>query len=57
VTGTAMDDFGNIRALDAQVWNERREQYIKLAEKHLQACEFETVNLYKAERQVWGVSK
>ncbi len=52
-----MDDFGNIRALDAQVWNERREQYVKLAEKHLQACEFETVNLYKAEKQVWGVSK
>jgi hypothetical protein len=54
-TGTTMDNFGNIHALDSEDWNERREQYRKVAEMHLQRCKFKTANLYERQKQLWGI--
>ena len=52
LTSTAMDDFGNLRALNSHEWTQKKKTYLQLAEKHLQTCEYKTVNLYKAQKQL-----
>ena len=55
LTGTTMDDFGNIRALDGTVWNHKRKYYIQVAEDHLRKCQFVTANLFETQKKLWGI--
>ena len=57
VSGTTMDDFGNIHILDSRTWNDRREQYLKVAQEHFINCQFKAANLYELQKKVWGMSK
>ncbi|PWT75594.1 MAG: hypothetical protein C5B60_05120 [Chloroflexi bacterium] len=36
LTGTMIDDFGTLRGLDSYAWNERKKQYVDLAQSHAQ---------------------
>jgi WD40 repeat protein len=46
LTGTTMDDFGNITALDYESWKNKREQYLRVAEQHARSCRYKEHNLY-----------
>jgi hypothetical protein len=54
VTGTKMDDIGNVTALNQEEWQERKKQYIAIAEKHLRTCKFKDANIYVRQKQFWG---
>ena len=54
ITGTKMDDYGNISALSADEWNVKKQKYIEIAEKHLKDCKYKNANLYLKQREIWG---
>ncbi len=53
-TGTRMDEYGNIFALSLEEWNAKRQRYIEIAEKHLNACKYKSANLYLKQKEAWG---
>jgi WD40 repeat protein len=53
VTGTEMDSFGNVHAIDIQRWQEKKQQYIGIAEKHLRTCKYLSANLYVRQKTLW----
>jgi hypothetical protein len=53
VTGTVMDDVGNIRALRPKEWTERQRQYREIAEHHLLTCRHRDANLYLQQKPFW----
>jgi len=46
MTGTAMDDVGNVTVLSSEAWLKRKEHYIDIAEKHLETCQYTHANRY-----------
>lgn len=57
VTGTVMDDLGNVTALTPEAWLERREKYIEIAEKHLKACQHKDANIYARQKPLWKTKR
>jgi hypothetical protein len=57
VTGTVMDDFGNVSVLHPEEWTKRKTQYRKSAEKHLIACQYRDANLYLRQKRLWGAAE
>ena len=57
ITGTTMDNFGNVSVLDSAAWNEKRTRYIAVASKHSSECKFSSANVYLRQKQLWAVSK
>ncbi len=53
VTGTFMDDLGNVITLNPEEWLERKERYIEIAEKHLEICQYKEANLYLQQKRFW----
>ena len=53
VTGTIMDDLGNISALPLEEWTKRKKQYREIAEQHLLTCQHRDVNLYLRQKPFW----
>jgi len=54
-TGTAMDDAGNVSALNKDQWEERRLKYIEIAEEHLKTCKYPKANMYVRQKKAWGM--
>lgn len=57
VTGTVMDDLGNVTVLKPEAWQERKKQYIEIAEKHLKTCQYKDANIYVSQKQFWEGGK
>ena len=57
VTGTVMDDLGNVTTLDPDKWLERKKQYIEIAEKHLNTCKYKDANIYARQKLFWEGKK
>jgi hypothetical protein len=57
VTGTVMDDAGNVSALPREKWTERQKQYRTIAEQHLITCQYREANLYLRQKSFWGVGE
>ena len=54
-TGTAMDDFGNVRALNKEEWETRKLEYIRISEDHLKTCKHRSANIYlNRQKLFWG---
>jgi WD40 repeat protein len=53
MTGTAMDDAGNIRALTAEEWLQRKNSYVVIAARHLTTCRYRDANLYLKQKSEW----
>jgi WD40 repeat protein len=54
-TGTAMDDFGNVRALNKEEWETRKQEYIRISEDHLKTCKHKSANIYlNRQKPFWG---
>jgi hypothetical protein len=56
VTGTLMDDVGNVSALPPEEWTKRKTQYRKVAEQHLITCQYRDANFYLRQKPFWGAS-
>ncbi|RMD52511.1 MAG: hypothetical protein D6828_05635, partial [Nitrospirae bacterium] len=56
MTGTKMDDYGNVTVLSKDEWEKRKKEYIKIAEEHLKTCKYKEANLYLKQKQLWGVN-
>lgn len=52
-TGTAMDDAGNVRALSVDEWQQRKKDYVQIAEEHLTTCRYREANLYVKQKELW----
>ncbi len=52
-TGTTMDDSGNVSVISKDQWEERKQKYIKIAEKHMKTCKYKEHNLYVKQKQAW----
>jgi flagellar biosynthesis GTPase FlhF len=50
-TGTVMDDYGNVSVLTKEEWENKKEEYITIAEKHLTTCKFKEYNLYQIQKR------
>jgi tetratricopeptide (TPR) repeat protein len=46
ITGTSMDDYGNVIALDRDKWKQSQAKYLQIAGEHLKTCKHKTVNIY-----------
>ena len=46
MTGTAMNDYGAVRALSVDEWKEKKEQYDRIAKDHAAKCRYKKANLY-----------
>lgn len=57
VTGTVMDDLGNVTALNPEAWQERKEKYIEIAGKHLKTCRYKDANIYMRQKRFWEGEK
>jgi hypothetical protein len=53
MTGTTMDEAGNITVLTLDQWQQRRDAYIDIAERHLTMCKHRGANLYLKQKPVW----
>jgi WD40 repeat protein len=53
LTGTSMDDVGNVTVLGSEAWPKRKAEYAALAEKHLEACQYGNANFYARQKQDW----
>jgi hypothetical protein len=53
VTGTVMNDVGDISVLRPEEWTKRKKQYRKIAEQHLLTCQYRDVNLYLRQKPFW----
>jgi len=52
---TAMDDYDNVRALNTEEWETRKQEYIKIAEEHLKTCKYKSANIYlNRQKPFWG---
>jgi hypothetical protein len=56
-TGTAMEDAGNVRALSADEWQQRKKEYAQIAEEHLTTCRYREANLYVKQKELWEGSR
>ncbi len=56
LTGSTMDDYGNVRTLRPDEWTARRAEYASVAEQHLKECRFPKANPYPVQRQAWAAS-
>jgi hypothetical protein len=54
VTGTVMDDVGDVSTLTPEEWTKRKMQYRKIAEQHLMTCQYRDANLYLRQKRFWG---
>jgi WD40 repeat protein len=57
VTGTVMNDVGNVSALHPEEWTKRKKQYQKVAEQHLITCQYRNANLYLRQKRLWGAGE
>jgi hypothetical protein len=57
VTGTVMDDVGNVSALRPDEWTNRKTQYRTIAEQHLITCQYKDANLYLRQKRFWGAGE
>ncbi|HHT9110245.1 MAG TPA: hypothetical protein ACFYDZ_03685, partial [Candidatus Brocadiaceae bacterium] len=57
VTGTKMDDMGNVMALNQEEWQGRKKRYSSIAEKHLRTCKYKDANIYVRQKQFWEGKK
>jgi WD40 repeat protein len=53
MTGTAMDDAGNITVLTADEWLQRKDSYAAIAAHHLTTCRYRDANLYFKQKPEW----
>lgn len=53
VTGTTMDDLGNVTALSPEAWQQKRVEYIERAEEHLKTCQYQDANIYLKQKSMW----
>ena len=53
MTGTTMDDAGNITMLTPDQWQQRKRAYIDIAERHLTKCRYQDVNLFAKQKPHW----
>jgi len=54
MTGTKMDDYGNLTVLTKDEWEAQKAEYIKVAEEHLKSCKYKSGNLYLRQKEYWG---
>jgi len=55
-TGTEIDQSDTVRPLDAASWEKRRREYIKKAQEHLDHCKRPAANLFRRQREWWGLN-
>jgi hypothetical protein len=53
ITGTTMDDAGNLTVLNPGEWEKRKGEYVGIAEHHLITCQYRDVNLYLKQEKIW----
>jgi hypothetical protein len=53
MTGTMMDEGGNISVLTPELWQRRRQIYVDIAERHLTECQYRDANLYLKQKPAW----
>jgi hypothetical protein len=54
-TGTEMDNYGKINNLSNIKWEKYREEYIGIAEKHIEKCKHKNANIYlNYQKPNWG---
>ena len=54
MTGTKMDDYGNVTALSEEEWKKQKTEYIKIAKEHEKECKYKKANLYLRQKEYWG---
>jgi WD40 repeat protein len=54
MTGTQMDDYGNVAALSEEEWKLQKKEYIKIAKEHEKECKYKKANLYLRQKEYWG---
>jgi hypothetical protein len=54
MTGTTMDDYGNVAVLSEEEWKLQKEEYIKIAKEHEKECKYKKANLYLRQKEYWG---
>jgi hypothetical protein len=57
VTGTVMDDVGDVSTLPPEEWTKRKTQYRKIAEDYLITCQYKDANLYLRQKRLWGTGE
>ena len=54
MTGTQMDDYGNLAALNKDEWEGQKKEYIEVAKEHLKTCKYKKANFYLRQKAYWG---
>jgi hypothetical protein len=57
VTGTIMDDVGNVSAIPPEEWTKLKTRYRTIAEQHLITCQYRDANLYLRQKRLWEAGK
>lgn len=52
-SGTTIDSYGNLISLSREEWQEKKRQYIPIAEAHLRTCKYPEANLYRQQKAAW----
>ena len=53
MTGTTMDEAGNVAVLSPDEWERRRRSYVDIAARHLRTCRYPSENLYARQKLLW----